>query len=209
MEKKILKREEVDQKYTWNLTDIYASEEDFENDLDVAKRIADMIVDNHKGKIKTSEDINKALDLSRNLMEILTNTMTYAHLYVSVDHSNSENQARLSKTSNILSELQSKVSFLENEIMDLDKDILEETVEKSKENRHFIKNLLRKKPYSLDPEVERVLLSLSDIMDAPYDIYNQAKLADMDFGTFKVDGNDYPLALRFSKKNMNMIIILK
>lgn len=194
MEKKILTRAEVDQRYTWNLSDIYASEEDFNKDLEEARKITDRIVENYRGKIKTSEDISKSLDLLRNLMEILTNTMTYAHLHVSVDHTNSENQARLSKTSNILSDLSSRVSFLQNEIMDLDREVLEETIEKSKENSHYIKDLLRKKPYALDAEVERVLLSLTDIMDAPYDIYNSAKLADMDFGTFEVDGKEYPLS---------------
>ena len=150
MEKKILTRDEVEERYTWNLSDIYANEEDFEKDLEAAKDITNIIVESHKGKIKTSEDISTSLDLLRNLMEVLTKTMTYAHLHVSVDHSNTENQARLSKTSNIVSDLSSKVSFLQNEIMDLDKELLEETIKKSKENSHYIKGLLRKKPYALD-----------------------------------------------------------
>lgn len=194
MEKKVLKREEVDEQYTWNLSDIYDTEEDFENDIESAKKLTAMIIDNHKTKIKTSNDINASLDLLRNLIEILTNTMTYAHLHLSVDHTNTESQARLSKVSIVISDLSSKVSFLDNEIMNLDQHILEETIEHSKENSHYVKNLLRKKPYALDPEVERILLSLSDILDAPSDIYNQAKLADMDFGTFQVDAKEYPLS---------------
>ena len=78
--------------------------------------------------------------------------------------------------------------------MDLDKDLLEETIDKSKENGKYLKDILRKKPHALDPEVERVLLSLSDILDTPYNIYNQAKLADMDFPRFNINGNEYPLS---------------
>ena len=194
MEKKILGRHEVEERYTWDLSDIYPSEEEFEKDLELAKRLTLMIEDNHKGKITTAEDINTSLDLLRNLTEALTKTMSYAHLKVSVDHGNMENQARLSNTSNILSDLSSRVSFLENEIMDLDKDLLEETIDKSKENGKYLKDILRKKPHALDPEVERVLLSLSDILDTPYNIYNQAKLADMDFPRFNINGNEYPLS---------------
>lgn len=194
MEKKILGRQEVEERYTWDLSDIYPNEEEFQNDLELAKRLTLMIEDNHKGKITTAEDINTSLDLLRNLTEALTKTMSYAHLKVSVDHGNMENQARLSNTSNILSDLSSRVSFLENEIMDLDKDLLEETIDKSKENGKYLKDILRKKTHALDPEVERVLLSLSDILDTPYNIYNQAKLADMDFPRFNINGNEYPLS---------------
>lgn len=194
MDKKILTREEVDQKYTWDLSHIYSSQEDFDSDLEVAKRLTNMIEENHKGKVKTAEDINTSLDLLRKLYAILTKSMTFAHLHVSVDHTNTDNQARLSKASNILSNLASRVSFLDNEIMDLDMEILEEAIENSKENSEYVNNILRKKPYALEPEVEKVLLSLSDTMDAPYDIYNSAKLADMDFGTFEVDGKEYPLS---------------
>ena len=103
MEKKILGRQEVEERYTWDLSDIYPNEEEFQNDLELAKRLTLMIEDNHKGKITTAEDINTSLDLLRNLTEALTKTMSYAHLKVSVDHGNMENQARLSNTSNILS----------------------------------------------------------------------------------------------------------
>ncbi len=42
--------------------------------------------------------------------------------------------------------------------------------------------------------MERTLLALSNVLDAPYQIYNRAKLADMDFGTFTVEGEEYPLS---------------
>src|SRR5690606_13701068 len=39
-----------------------------------------------------------------------------------------------------------------------------------------------------------VLSALSQTFDAPYSIYNQTKLIDMDFGQFTVDGKAYPLS---------------
>jgi oligoendopeptidase F len=38
------------------------------------------------------------------------------------------------------------------------------------------------------------LSALSSTLGAPYQIYNRAKLADMDFGTFTVDDQEYPLS---------------
>lgn len=194
MENVILRREEVDQNYTWDLSHIYESQEALEKDLKEAKRLTGEIERDYKGKIKTSEDVIKSLDLLRKLYEISVKIMSYSYLKVSVDHTNADNQAKLAHVSNIQSNLSSRVSFLDNEITSLGEDILEETMEKSKENRNYIKDLLRKKPYALDSEVEKVLLSLSDILDTPYDVYNSAKLADMDFGSFEVGGKEYPLS---------------
>ncbi len=53
---------------------------------------------------------------------------------------------------------------------------------------------MRNKPYALHPEVEKTISALSGTLGSPNRIYNLAKLADMDFGTFNVDGKEYPLS---------------
>src|SRR5699024_10157632 len=50
------------------------------------------------------------------------------------------------------------------------------------------------KKVSMDPKVEKALAQLSPVLDAPGSIYEQARLADMDFGTFEVNGKEYPLS---------------
>ncbi len=70
-----------------------------------------------------------------------------------------------------------------------------------------MKEIIRSKPHTLHPEVEKTLSALSNVLEAPYQIYNRAKLADMDFGTFSVDGREYPLSLYYLKGNGSMKMI--
>ncbi len=63
----------------------------------------------------------------------------------------------------------------------------------SKENSNYLKDIKREKAHALHPEAERVLAALSGALEAPYQVYEQAKHADMDFKSFTVNGIEYPL----------------
>lgn len=58
--------------------------------------------------------------------------------------------------------------------------------------KHYLLDVIRHKPYQLQPETEKVLLPAPSFQ-APYQIYNMAKLADMKFPSFMAEGKEYPL----------------
>ena len=101
----------------------------------------------------------------------------YASLEVSTDQSNQENQARYMKSINILSNLDSRLSFVASEINEVDEKIIDEAIKKSKENSHYLNEIKRFKKHSLHPEVEKVLSALSGTLDSSYSIYDTTKLA--------------------------------
>jgi oligoendopeptidase F len=72
--------------------------------------------------------------------------------------------------------------------------VIMKAIETSNENKNYLKNIIRSKKYAVHPEVEKALSSLSNTLNAPFEIYNRAKLVDMDFGTFTVDDKEYPLS---------------
>lgn len=193
MSKVLLNRNEVDKNLTWDLSAIFKSEEDFENAVKEAEKLTEEI-EEYKGKLKDPNMINESLDKLKKLVELITLANSYAYLAVSVDQRNEENQSRYMKFSNVSSNIQSRISFVKSEILELDEKIIKEAMENSKENKNYLKDLLRDKDHTLHPEVERTLSALSSTLGAPYEIYNKAKLADMDFGTFTVDGVEYPLS---------------
>ncbi|HKL75716.1 MAG TPA: oligoendopeptidase F [Halanaerobiales bacterium] len=194
MAEEMLTRAEVEQDLTWNLNDIFSSEEEYKKMVEDAKDLAAEIEEEFKGNLNSAENINTCLDKLRNLYEMVVLTGNYASLAVAVDQTNEENQKRQMKQGNISSEIESKMSFIESEIIQLDEEIIKKAMEKSEENRGYLKEILRGKEYVLPPSAEKVLAALSNTLDAPYKIYNQAKLADMDFGKFEVDGEEYPLS---------------
>ncbi len=95
---------------------------------------------------------------------------------------------------NVLSDLESKLSFVDSEIIEADGKVIEQAIEESKENSNYLEEIKRFKQHALHPEVERVLSALSGTLSSPYTIYNRAKLSDMDFKNFNVQGEEHPLS---------------
>lgn len=192
---KVLKeRKDVDQNLTWDLSAIYATEEQYNLAVEKSKELAEDIEKSYKGNLNTPENINNCLDKVREISQVMYLTQSYAGLSVEVDYTNEGNQNRLMKLVNVISNIDSKLSFVDSEIIQANEDVIDKAIDHSKENSNYLKNIKMKKAHALHPEVERVLAALSGTLDAPYSIYQSAKLADMDFGTFTVDGVEYPLS---------------
>lgn len=66
-------------------------------------------------------------------------------------------------------------------------------MDKTGRAKHYLAEILREKPHRLSAETEKVLAALRPVFNAPYDIYHMTKLADMKFGSFTVNGREYPL----------------
>lgn len=194
MSKVIQMRKDVDVNLTWDLTAIFKTEEDYEAAVKKSQELTDEIKKEFKGKLNSAANINACLDQLREFYQLAILTGTYSYLAVAVDQTNVENQSRQMKLANIGSNLESRLSFIDSEIIQVDESIIKEAIKDSKENKGYLEDILRRKKHALHPEVERTLSALSPVLGSPYAIYNRAKLADMDFGTFMVDGKEYPLS---------------
>ncbi|MBQ0072189.1 MAG: oligoendopeptidase F [Spirochaetales bacterium] len=186
-------RSEVKTEDTWDLSLIYKTVEDMEKDVERMKTLTKETVALYKGRLTDSDTINKAVDAYQEILRLVTLTTNYTDLAVSVDYYNSENQTRNDSVSMVASSLMSELSFLESEISELPDAVIKEAAQKSTSNRCWLLDLLRKKPHRLSPETEKAMAALSPVFRTPYAIYNMAKLADMKFPSFTVDGKEYPL----------------
>lgn len=192
---KVLKeRKDVEEPLTWDLSAIFQTEEDFNASVKEAESLVLAIEGNYKGRLNSAEIVNQCLDQLRKVTELFHGTATYAYLAVAENQANAENQERNMKLSNKVSELQSRLSFIESEIIALDEKIIEEAIESSKDNSNYLSEIKRSKKHRLHPEVEKALSALSGVLNSPYAIYNRAKLADMDFADFTVEDKNYPLS---------------
>lgn len=186
-------RKDVPKELTWDLSAIYATEEDMLADAEKMDTLSKEIEQRYKGKLNTPEQINACLDEVRKLYEITTLVSTYNDLAVSVDYYDVHNQERNDRINLQRSEIFSRLSFVNSEILEQDTSLLQAAIDIATENRLYLQELLRQKPHRLTPETERVLAALSPTFNAPYQIYNMAKLADMHFPSFKAERKEYPL----------------
>lgn len=186
-------RKDVPVAETWDLSLIYPTEEAMYQDARQLRELADRMVQQYRGRLTSPETINACLDDFREAVRLLTLTSNYCHLAVEVDYTDAHNQERNGEQNRLAAQVMSQLSFVNSELSQSDEALLAEAAAQSEANRHFLQDILREKPHRLHPETERTLAALSQTMDAPYQIYNMAKLADMKFPPFTVDGKEYPL----------------
>ena len=186
-------RKDIPTELTWDLSSIYPSETELRQDMDKLKDLSGRIVQNYKGKLTSSQAINACLDDLREMYRLLGLTSEYCSLAVSVDYYNTHNQELNEEVSRLAAQAASQISFVDNEIAAQDDAVLQAAIADSTENAHYLQDVLRTKPHLLHPDTERAIAALSPTIQAPYQLYNMAKLAAMKFAPFTANDKEYPL----------------
>ena len=194
MAKKILKRSEVDVSLTWDLSALFVDEAAFEASFARVLPLAEAIHANFKGKLVDANAINACVDALKEITAVMTLVGTYANLKVSEDQGSSLDVQRMIKVRGLFAQVGGLISFIDNEVSEQSVEVLSEAIAQNEGNADYLKDILRFKAHLLHPEVEQALAKLSPVLDAPYIIYNQAKLSDLKFPMFDVEGEAHPMS---------------
>lgn len=201
MADEIIFRKDVPQNLTWDLSLIYETEEEMYHDAQEMEELGRKVAEAYRGKLDTPENIEACLTEYRKVCELRTLIGNYCDLAVSVDYYDTYNQERYGKIERRISVLMSSLSFIDSEIMDQEEAVIEKAMAASRGNRGYLQNLLQRKAHRLHGETERAMKALSQTLNAPYDIYNAAKLADMKFDPFETEGKEYPMSYSLFEEN--------
>lgn len=197
---KRLARSEVHESLTWDLNDLYPSDKEWEYAL---KEIEDDVkkFDGFRGTLLTGpKALLECLTAQEELTKKLVKVRTYASLKQSADGTDPVNQANSAKVGAVGTKAMAALSFISSEILELDEGKVEEFAHTEKGLEPFKKTLLElleTKKHKLSPETEEVLAALGEVHSAPYNIYNMAKLADMEFSSIR-DEEDNVLPVSFA-----------
>lgn len=201
MADKVIYRKDVPEKLTWDLSLIYGTEEEMYRDARRMEELGSRIAETYRGRLDTPENIRACLTAYREVCELRTLVGNYCDLAVSVDYYDTHNQERYGKIQRRISVLMSSLSFIDSEIMDQEETVIEKAMAMDGSVRGYLQNLLQWKAHRLHGDTERAMTALSQTLNAPYDIYNAAKLADMRFDPFEADGKEYPLSYSLFEEN--------
>ena len=185
-------REEVPVKETWDLKDLFTSDQAFYQTLE---QVVQMSLDfNHTyyQKLNNIETIEKALDEYERILIEIDRLYNYPELRLSVDTSNEEAQKVNAKLNTTSGKIASLLSFVDSEILELSDEIISELRSQTK-YPHFIKQLQDRKPYQLSADVEKVLATLTPTLRSPFELYGTTKSLDINFESFDYEGVTYPL----------------
>ena len=182
---KIKARSEVDNKYKWDLSQIYSSLDEFNNDYKE--------VESKLKKLASYENtmLKSAKDLYTTTTEILKNSRTieklyvYAHLMYNEDITKSSSIELLNRIENLNIKFSQIVSYYDSKLLSLDYKKIEAMYEeypKLKEYKTYFEKSFRYKKYMLSEVEEKLLAKMQKAIADNEIIFSNLTDSDINFG---------------------------
>ena len=189
-------REEIPEKYKWDLSDLYENEKAWETAKDQLLSDIDRVGD-YEGKLSESaESLYSCLELLSDLYKEYYRLSTYASRLHDQDTRESEPQAMTQSMNQVGTRLSSATSFIDPEILSMEPEIIRDFLEEHEGLRvyeHYLDDLQRQSEHTLSPSEEKIISEAGLMSGAPYDIYGIFKNADMPRPVVEIEGEDVRL----------------
>lgn len=187
------KRNEINQKYKWDLSSLYKSEDNFNNDFDkVFEKVEEL--KNYKGKItQTSDNLLKTIELSLSIKRIVNNLYAYSKMKSDENTKNSKYQKMFAKIQSLNVNVNEELSFIVPEILREAKDKIKLFInndENLKLYKKYLEDILRQKDHFLSEDKEKIMAQAGDIMSGPSNTFNMLNNADFTFPKIKDENNE-------------------
>ena len=177
------KRSEIEEKYKWNLEDMIPSQEA----LDALLKTVEERIDAYsafKGTLGSSaQRLAEFLKFDVELDEMFARLFSYARQKSDEDTSLGEYQALLSKVTTLSTKASGAASFAEPEILAIPEEIMAAFLE-TEELAHYrllLNRLLARKEHMLSEAEETILSAMSEVAQAPNNIFRLFNNADIKF----------------------------
>ena len=184
-------REDIEEKYKWNLSDIYGSTGDWENDF---KWVKDNLGNykNFEGKLAESpEQLLKCFKFDDEIGTKLERLYLYSMLAKDSDLRVGKFQSMDERIKSLYSEVLTASSFIKPELLRIQEDKLTGMINFDGElivYSHSIEDLLRKKAHTLSGKEEQILALAGELTPTAYNVFSMFTNADMKFPFVKDEG---------------------
>lgn len=197
MSNKIPNRSEVPASDKWDLSSIYKSNEQWEEELKKIPSLTEKVVA-FKGKLSESSDslLNALKALEEASLQLET-VYHYASLQHEADEDDTEATDRDGRAMMAYTEFQSNISFMDPELLAIPEEKLKVWIEKPefKDYKRYVEKLLHYNKYTLSEKEERLLSLQMQPGQTPYNAFSVLENVDLNkqFGTVTVEGEEKPL----------------
>ena len=190
-------RKDIPESDKWDLSSIYKSNEEWEENLKVLPSLTEKVVQ-YKGRLGESSDVLlealKALEEAELRMETVYH---YASLQHEADEDDSSATDRDGRAMMAYTRMMSDLSFIDPEIQSVDETKLRKWISlpEFKDYKIYIEKLLHFKKYILSEKEERILSLQMQPAQTPSNAFSVLSNVDMNktFGTVNVCGEERPL----------------
>lgn len=193
MSKELKARKEIDNKYKWNLNDIYSDDESFESELESVLEKVKNIDDLKNNFTESAQNLLTSLDKIVGIEEKVARLYAYAHMKYDQDTQNDKYQNYKNKAMMCYNKLSNSTSFMVPAIIQLGEEKLNKY--KSEEDglkfyNHFFDNILRQKEHYLSAAEEKILALAGEVTQSSENIFSMLNNADLEFPLIKDENGE-------------------
>ncbi len=175
-------RADIDQKYKWNLNDIYPNWEEWNKDL---KNLQTLMKEMPKFQGQINKDSNTFIEfnnLEEKISRLLDKVYLYPYLKRDLNSNDEEASIKLQEIESIYSNYAISVSWITPEILTIPKDTMVKWIDENPQlesNRFPLMEIYRLQEHVLSSDKEKLLSYFGQYMGVPSDIYSELSTSDI------------------------------
>ena len=191
----IADRNEIAKASQWDLSLLYASNEEWERDFSGLDALTSEL-ESFKSKLSSAEQLAAYFEKDTAIDRIIEKLYVFAHLKADEDTANSENQARYQRIEGKYTEIAGRLAWVTPEILSHTVEELQQWAESDvlNGNKYAVIKLIRRKQHTLSEKEETLLSKAGQIFSSSSKTYNFLTNADMRFPEI-LDDNDQSIEM--------------
>jgi len=182
-------RSEVPDAYKWNLVQLFATPESWEEELNVL-RVEIGGLSAYQGQLTDPAALNTCLDFYFGLHDRASRVTQYANLAQDTELTDQDLQARMQRSLVLMNELMAAAGFIRGEVLALDENAMDKAYQANdgpSQYQTYLDNLRRRKSRLLGEEAEVILQLLGDNLWAEIDLNEIPSDLESTFGALMSD----------------------
>ena len=203
----------MEEKYQWNLKDIFKSTEDFENTIKHLQKNLET-VKTYQGELaKSSENLYNCYNAYEKALENYEKIYAYGMLKFHLNMADSGNIKLYKRCEAIGTEFEKTLSFMTPEITEIDTNKLLKFIEENEKLKRYereIKEIIKEKEHVLSKQEENLLAMYSEVFSAQENVFDILTNTEFNFGEIteengkktKMTDSNYSIFLKSQNENI-------
>lgn len=209
-------RKDVAENLKWKTSDIFSTEQDWENLFSDCETCLDF--SQYEGKLGDADTLLECFEKLNSLSADLSKLNVYAFMKHDEDTRDSKYSALLSRMDNLEMKLSLNTAFITPELTALPAELLESFAKDPRfsDYDYTLKLIIKEKPHVLDKNTEALLSQGAKVFGGYHQVFNMLDNADFPYPTITIDGKkttishgSYGVLLRSPDRNLRKKVFKK
>lgn len=186
--KRVMKRSEVKEEYTWAIHDIYETDEAWQEEYDQVEDLLQSLATFAGHMTGSAETLLDFLNQYEKVCKLYERISIYANQRYHEDTGNATYQNLTGKAANLGVKMDSTLSFAIPELLSVEPTVIKDYFASNadlKKYEIYLNNILRRRDHTLSKEAEELIASAGEVMDGPSNIFSMFNNADVKFPEIK------------------------